>query len=208
MSAALLTRPDWHNVPEEPLRRVSDQMTEPTTLDDAFARGGDSVLRAAYDEHGSFVYSLCRRTVGEDLAADITQEVFVAAWRQRASYDPARGSLGAWLTGITRHKIVDVLRREARHRNERLDSSNVLLDVSDPVEWVRQLGDRMLLADAMEALTERARAVIELAFVEDLTHEQIAASTGIPLGTVKSDVRRGLDRLRRHIDFDPPTGET
>lgn len=175
-------------------------MIEPDTIDDRFATGDESVLRAAYDAHGSLVYSLCRRAVGEDLAADITQEVFVAAWRRRATFDPVRGPLGAWLTGITRHKIIDVIRREARHRNDRLDSSSVLLDVSDPLEWIGDLTDRMLLTEALSTLPDRCRQVMQLAFAEDLTQQQIADSTGLPLGTVKSDVRRGLDRLRRYLE--------
>ncbi len=206
MSAALLTRSDWHTVPDVGLRRVDAPMDEPDTIDQGFASGGADALRHAYDAHGSLVYSLCRRAVGGDLAADITQEVFIAAWRRRTSFDPDRGSLAAWLTGITRHKIIDVLRREARHRNDRIDSSSVLLDVSDPVDWVGALGDRMLLADALAALPERSRTVMHLAFGDGLTQQQIAESTGLPLGTVKSDMRRSLARLRRHLDH--PDGES
>ncbi len=175
-------------------------MQHAPTIDERFAHGDDSVLRAAYDEHGSLVYSLCRRSVGADLAHDITQEVFVAAWRRRSTFDPSRGSLGAWLTGITKHKIVDVVRRESRHRPERADAAPAALDESGTAEQIGLISDRMLLADALQTLPARCREVLDLAFVRDLTHQQISDTTGLPLGTVKSDVRRGLERLRRYLD--------
>ena len=75
-----------------PLREVDN-------VDAAFAEGGTDALERAYETYGSMVYTMCRRALGADLAADATQEVFVSAWRARTQFDMQRGSLGGWLTG-------------------------------------------------------------------------------------------------------------
>ena len=85
----------------------------------SFASGEDTGLKMAYDEYGSLVYSLCRRSVDDATAADITQEVFIAAWRNRHRFDPERGGLAPWLTGICRNKIIDHFRATA----EKIDAS-------------------------------------------------------------------------------------
>ena len=168
-------------------------------LETAFGRGDEDALRRAYDEYGRLVYTLCRRTLGGDAAADATQEVFVAAWQRRGQFDPDRGSLAGWLVGIARNKVIDLLRAQSRRPNVVSDG----VDGSEPSPnsaGVEDLADRLLLADALSTLPERSRRVLELAFYDDLTHPEIAARTALPLGTVKSDIRRGLSRLRRHLE--------
>ena len=87
-------------------------MQRPSEGKQDVTRGDDYALKLAYDNYGSPVYSLCRRSVDEVAAADITQEVlFISAWRFRERYDPQRGGLASWLVGITRNKIID------RHRS-------------------------------------------------------------------------------------------
>ena len=169
-------------------------------VDVSFSNGDEGALRLAYSEHGSLVYSLCRRSVDDATAADITQEVFVAAWRNRARFDAERGSLRAWLAGITRNKIIDHFRSTARE-DRRVEKVAGTPPLADPTErQLAEVADRMLLADLLDELPERARTVISLAFFEDLTHIEIADRTGIPLGTVKSDIRRGLLRLRHGLE--------
>lgn len=165
-------------------------------LETAFVAGEETALRQAYDAYGSLVFTFCRRTVGHDTAADVTQEVFVAAWSRRHQYDPGRGSLAGWLMGIARNKTIDALR--ASGRRERL------LTQVDPTPEITPgsvdaMADRMLVADALAQLPERSRTVIELAFFDELTHPEIAERTSLPLGTVKSDIRRGLARMRRNL---------
>lgn len=179
---------------------ASDRFGETSPVDAAFAVGDDSALRAAYDEYGGLVYSVCRRSVDETSAADITQEVFLAAWRHRERYDATRGGLAAWLTGIARNKVIDHFRATGRE-DRRVEKVRVNTTTHDTDE----LDDstlRMLLVDAMDALPERARRIVSLAFFDDMTHVEIAAQTGIPLGTVKSDIRRSLDRLRHGLGYD------
>jgi RNA polymerase sigma factor (sigma-70 family) len=171
---------------------------ERNELEWSFANGGDSAVHRAYERYGSLVYTFCRRTVGHHDAVDIAQEVFVAAWRSQRSYDPARGGLGGWLMSIARNKAVDHLRRQGRRPISggdvaELESTAVR---SDDVDL---LADRMLLAEAMSELEPRQRQVVELAFLRDLTHEQIAEQTKLPLGTIKSDIRRSLPKLQRAL---------
>lgn len=163
----------------------------------AFAQGEDDALRAAYDAHGPLVYSFCRRSLGDDRAKDVTQEVFVSAWRARDRFDSSKGSLAGWLMGITKNRLIDNVRAEQRHSSRRADSEPGELPVEPDVDRV---GDRMLVADALKSLPERSRTVIELAYLSDLTHTQIAEKTSLPLGTVKSDIRRGLASIRRHLE--------
>jgi RNA polymerase sigma-70 factor (ECF subfamily) len=129
----------------------------------------------------------------------------VAAWRTRARFDRSRGSLAGWLLGIARFKVLDQYRSDARRPApvDEVGHGGAPVFGADPAsapEQVDALADRMLLADALTALPERPRHVIELAFYEDLTQQQIAEKLELPLGTVKSDMRRGLARLRRHIE--------
>ena len=187
------------SVRPEPRYALGVSTTNLEVLDDieaAFVRGDESALKAAYDAHGSLIYSYSRRSLGEDRAKDVTQEVFVSAWRARERFDPAKGSLGGWLMGITKNRVIDNVRAEKRHSDRRSDAEPGDTPVESEVETV---GDRMLVAEALARLPERSRTMIEMAFLEDLTHQQIAERTTLPLGTVKSDIRRGLARIRREL---------
>jgi RNA polymerase sigma factor (sigma-70 family) len=166
-------------------------------LDHAFALGRAS-LREVYDAHGSLVYSLARRALGSEAAKDVTQEVFISAWRARDRFDPARGALGAWLVGITRRRIIDHLRSERRHAERRADEDAVSPSVDDG--YVDHIADRMLVADGLRRLPDATRRLVELAFVDGMTHQEIAEHTGTPLGTVKSNIRRGLIKIRDHME--------
>ena len=174
-----------------PLREVDD-------VDAAFAEGGVGALERAYETYGSMVYTMCRRALGTDLAADATQEVFVSAWRARSQFDMRRGGLGGWLAGIAKHRIVDVLRAQQRQ----LVVGEIDLAATTGASGVEEMLDRVLLADALERLPQSSKRLIELAFFEHLTHAEIAERCALPLGTVKSDIRRGLARLRRHMESD------
>ncbi|GJM39204.1 MAG: RNA polymerase sigma factor [Acidimicrobiales bacterium] len=166
-------------------------------VDATFAQGGDDALRRAYDAHGSLVYTLCSRALGPERANDVTQEVFLSAWRARERFDPAKGKLAAWLTGIAKNRIIDAIRAEKRHSDRRAPESTEELPTEGEAE---RLGEQMLVADALRTLPDRPRQILTLHYFEDLTHPQIAERTNLPLGTVKSDIRRGLARIRQHLE--------
>jgi RNA polymerase sigma-70 factor (ECF subfamily) len=177
---------------------VTSSPSEPIDgVEKAFARGEESALQAAYAQYGSLVYTFCRRTLDESRAKDVTQEVFISAWRSRERYEQSRGTLAGWLIAITKNRIVDNVRSEQRHADRR--SSGDPADVPVAAE-VERVGDRMMIAEALRCLPDRARQVITMHYFDDLTHRQIAERLSLPLGTVKSDLRRGLSQIRHQLE--------
>jgi len=169
----------------------------PASLEQRFAAGDASALREAYDRHGGVVYTIALRCLGAHHdAEDVAQQVFVRAWRGRATFDPERGALGAWLVGITRRQVSERLAGRLRDMRT-VDRAGHAGPPPAPVPVSEQVVDAVVVADELGRLAPQMRAVMRLAFFDDLTHQQIAAVTGLPLGTVKSHLRRGLDRLRR-----------
>ena len=176
-------------------RPVPDTGTARAEID--FAHDGQALERA-YRAHGTAIHSFCARAVGPDRAADVTQEVFLTAWRRRDRFDANKGSLIGWLMGIAKHKVLDSHRSAARSRALEEKVSGVI-ELRPEGPGVDGLADRMLVEEALQGLSDRARKAVELAFWSDLTHVEIAEVCEIPLGTVKSDIRRALGRLRRHL---------
>ena len=160
-----------------------------------FGSDDATVLRAAFDIWGGAVYAYGRRLLpSTEDAEDLVQQVFVAAWRQRHRYDPTRASLLTWMFGIARNKAIDRLRRLERERRVPLQQPVATQDET------AQTADRLLVNEALSWLRPEQQHILELAFYDDLTHQQIADKLGMPLGTVKSHARRGLQRLRRFLD--------
>lgn len=177
-----------------------------TALDDAsalaqrFVAGDERALAEIYGQWSSLVYSLALRSLGDATdAEDVTQKVFVSAWQSRARFDPQRASLSAWLVGITRHTVADT--HEARTRQRLLTDQVASVTSDDAVASPEaDLADRLLIADEMARLDPIPRAVVRLAFFDDLTHFQIAERLGIPVGTVKSHIKRSLSKLRGRLE--------
>lgn len=167
-------------------------------IETRFGSDDPAVLRAAFDACGGAIYGYGRRLLpsNED-AEDLVQQVFVSAWRQRHRYDPTRASLLSWLLGIARHKVIDRLRTLQRERDRTAAAGR---PTSSHVDETARTADRLLVAEALGWLRPEQQLVLELAFYDDLTHHQIAEKLGMPLGTVKSHARRGLQRLRRFLD--------
>jgi len=171
-----------------------------------FAAGEEQALARAYERWAGQVHGMAVRAFGPGPdAEDVTQQVFVSAWTGRAGYRPDSGPLPAWLVGICRHKIADTWARRDRQRRE--NEAAVVDARARPGGPVvagvdTAVADRVLLLDELELVGQPQRGIIELAFFEDLTHAQIAARTGLPLGTVKSHIRRTLERLRSRLEVD------
>ncbi len=170
-------------------------------FDERFRAGNDDVLREAYHRFARSVHHLAAAQLANPSdAEDVTQAVFVAAWQRRATFDPDRGTLPAWLMGITRRKIIDHLRERGRQiRNSEAASQVVSSGNADDTD---RLVQRLVLADAIGRLPDAERRLLTLAFYNDLSHQQIATATNLPLGTVKSHLRRGLARLRHQWEMD------
>ncbi len=177
-----------------------------TTVDDAtqlarrFTAGDERALAEIYSQRSSLVYSLALRSLGDATdAEDVTQKVFVAAWQGRERFDPARASLSAWLVGITRNTVADAHQARSRERAITEHVAAITGDDRAPAPET-DLADRLLIADEMARLEPLPRRVVQLAFFDDLTHLQIADRLGIPVGTVKSHIRRSLSKLRGRLE--------
>ncbi|MFE3857088.1 RNA polymerase sigma factor [Streptomyces griseorubiginosus] len=183
-----------------------DDGVDDSALVDGFLSGDEACLTVVHRRWGPLVHALARRSLGDAREAeDVTQLVFLAAWRGRAGFAPDRGTLPGWLTGIARRKIADALAARTR-RTELVAAAGaqLLLRAEDEAVLPETAIDRVLLADEMAHLPPPQRRVLNLAFYDDLTQTQIAELTGWPLGTVKSHARRGLRRLAGRLGADDP----
>ena len=176
---------------------LSDLDAADSAMAGALVAGDPTALRAAFNRYGGLVHAIALRRLGTPQdAEDVTQQVFVRAWRGRAGLDLERGTLGAWLVGITRRQIAE--RLASRRRDfELADRVGRLSSVPPPAPAPDSVVEALAVADELNHLPDQVGTVVRLAFFDDLTHQQIAALTGLPLGTVKSHLRRGLERLRR-----------
>ncbi|WP_460719328.1 RNA polymerase sigma factor [Microbacterium aureliae] len=164
-----------------------------------FRAGDERALAAVYRRWSPLVFTLALRSLGDrGDAEDVTQKVFVSAWTSRTSYDPAKAKLSTWLVAITRRRIADT--HEARAKVKALQEELQRTAGDELVHSDIDLADRLLMADEVERLEPDARNVVRLAFYDDLTHQQISDRLGMPLGTVKSHIRRSLSRLRSRLE--------
>jgi RNA polymerase sigma factor (sigma-70 family) len=170
-----------------------------------FVTGEEQALAWAYERWAAQVHGMAVRAFGPGPdAEDVTQQVFVSAWTGRAGYRPEQGPLPAWLVGICRHKIADTWARRDRQRRatEAAVAEAQAAPAGGPAPVDSTVADRVLLLGELDRLGQPQRGIIELAFFADLTHTQIAERTGLPLGTVKSHIRRTLERLRDRLEVD------
>lgn len=156
-------------------------------------------LMALYQRYGNQVYSLALRVLRQaPLAEEATQDTFLKVWHKSLSWDPDKGQLGSWLLTIARYTAIDHLRREQRQYVGGLDNLDRL---PDPAAGQGLVGDArwqdgQLLRDLMVELPAEQAQVIELAFFHGLTHSELAEHLNLPLGTVKTRARLGLQKLR------------
>lgn len=165
----------------------------------AFSSGDEYALSAAYARWSTLVHTLAFRTLGNTTdAEEVTQQVFLSAWRGRDNFDPVRGALGAWLTGITKRRIADAMEARTRAQKVETASAQAAMTASQSVDG--NLVDRVMLADEIAHLDPAPRKIMEMAFYSQFTHAEIAESLEMPLGTVKSHIKRSLNRLRSRLE--------
>jgi RNA polymerase sigma-70 factor, ECF subfamily len=157
-------------------------------------------LAALYDAHAAAVYALALRITRDAAdAEDVTQEVFLQAWRSEERFDAARGSRAAWLLVMARSRSLDRLRSRRRRPADavepaRLDAIPNAAAGVDVIAATQQEASRAY--EAMTVLPAEQREAIELAYFEGCSHTEIAARTGQPLGTVKTRIRSAMQQLR------------
>jgi RNA polymerase sigma factor (sigma-70 family) len=165
----------------------------------------EQALAALYEGTVQRVYSLVRRFVPDDAAAqDVTQEVYLQAWSQAARFDAQRGAVLAWLLNLARSRALDAWRKHAN--NPVLTDSDMADNAAEqwasnaqPLDLIDAMDTRCCLHAALAQLPALTRQMLSLAFFQDMSHQQISDHLRMPLGTVKSTVRRALIHLREHL---------
>jgi RNA polymerase sigma factor (sigma-70 family) len=162
--------------------------------------GGDrAALKLVYQDTSAKLFGVCLRILNDKSEAeDVLQEVYLTVWRKAASFDPARASPITWLVAIARNRSIDRLRAVAGGR--RMEPIEAAGEVRDPapaaVDVVAAAQQSSRLGSCLEQLESRQALAIRSAFLDGNTYEELAERMRVPLGTMKSWIRRGLLKLR------------
>lgn len=171
----------------------------------ALTRGETWAMTAIYDRYGHLVFQLALKILNNRNAAEeAAQEVFVKVWNRARDYDAGRGKFSAWLTGITRNHAIDELRRN-RVRPTTLEDDIALAETvandPAPIEMAMQSQERRRIIDALQAIPFEQRRCIEMAYFEGFTQQEISDRLRTPLGTVKTRMRVGMQRLKALLEY-------
>ncbi len=159
------------------------------------AAGDRAAFRALYDRHASRLYAVALRiTRHANLASDTVQEAFIQIWQNARHFNPERGSPEAWMIGLTRYRALDLVRRAGPALIPLEDEHSV--ESFDDLSGLDNATDGRALRECLERLETNRRRLVVLAFVEGFSHAELAAQFVIPLGTIKSTIRRSLASLR------------
>ena len=166
-------------------------------------RGDQTALALLYDETSPLVYGFALRILRDQFAAEeVTIEVYAQVYRQAAGYDAGKGTPSAWLLMLTRSRAIDRLRAESQRkaREQPLEQVETLpCPAPNPEDCSADMQVRRIVQTALAALAPEQRQVIELAYYQGLSHTEVAAKLGQPLGTVKTRIRKGMMLLRDHL---------
>ena len=181
---------------------MKERQPVPENLLPRIAGGDADAVRACLDRYGPLVWSLAKK-LSRDAGAleDVVQEIFIDLWKHAERFDAEQGSETTFIAIIARRRIIDRQRKAGRTpKLEALEESSV--SARDPGYFEVERGDEARLAnEAMAQIRPEQRRLILMSVVDGLTHQEIATTTGLPLGTIKSHIRRGLslaaEALRR-----------
>ena len=167
------------------------------------AKGDQEAFEQLYEQSSALLYALVMRIVGnQDEAAELLQEVYLEAWRKASNYDVARGTPMAWLVTLARSRALDRIRAlssRGKGVTASLDdtpAAGLIATNSDALEMRAATERQALVGTAIKSLPLVQRQAIELAFYDGLTHMEIAERLQTPLGTIKTRIRLGMEKLR------------
>ena len=165
------------------------------------ARGESACVSLILERYAGLVWSLARRaSLNQSEAEDAVQEIFTDVWRSAARFDPAVASEPTFIAMIARRRLIDRRRREGRRIDERAGFDELPAFVTPDDSSIDLSEDARLAIEAMQSLRPDQQNVLRLSVLQGMSHEKIAEATGLPLGTVKTHVRRGLIRIRELLD--------
>jgi RNA polymerase sigma-70 factor (ECF subfamily) len=192
------------------MKRFMDRRAESKTSSDsgqlaklleAVSRGDRSGFAALYRRTSAKLYGICLRLLGSEAEAqDVLQEVYVTVWQKAGQFDSARASPITWLAVLTRNKAIDRLRRRPIASEGIEAAAEIEDDSPSAFDLVGGAEDAARLGHCLGELEEHARTMIRAAFLDGATYPELAEREGVPLGTMKSWIRRGLQRLRGCLD--------
>ena len=162
--------------------------------------GDTRAIDSLYDRYGRLAYGLAYKMLNDRTAAeDVVQDAFLALWRHSRSFDPDRGQVRSWLLRIVRNRAIDRIRGAATHR-EVANIDDVDIPVADTAwDHVSADADRTQVRDLLSRLPRNQRQAIELSYFGGLSQPEVAATVGVPLGTIKSRQRLGLEKMRHEL---------
>ena len=177
--------------------------TELITLIDRVAQADEKALRELYELTSSKLYGVAVRVVtNRDWAEDVLQEAFINIWRIAGDYKATLSPPMAWMALVVRSRGLDFLRRRASNRADRMQelddviSDTVAGDSPNPMDVAQASEQALALHNCMSQLDNKQREVVSLAYMRDMSHGELAEQLKLPLGTVKTWIRRGLEQLR------------
>jgi RNA polymerase sigma-70 factor (ECF subfamily) len=182
--------------------RTEDGGADDASLLRAVQGGDQEAVAALYDRYSGVAYGLAYRITNDGTAAeDVVQEAFVSLWKQAPRFDPARGQVRSWLLTMVHHKAVDAVRRRANRPELAMPegAEEFLAGSERPDEITEWNMEAEAVREAVRQVPEDQRQTIEMAYFMGLTHVEIAERMGVPLGTVKSRLRIGLDKMRDYL---------
>jgi RNA polymerase sigma-70 factor, ECF subfamily len=186
-------------------RSIDDRpfgMVDDPSLIRLITQGQVDAISELYDRYGRMLYSLALNSIGDAaVAEEIVQDVFVRVWEKAGTYDARIAKVSTWLTSIARHRVIDEFRRGKR----RLDKTSISWTELTPIHGLYGRGpeeeaelsfQNQLVRQALNNLSPGEREALALAYFKGYSHSEIAQHLGVPLGTVKTRIRMGMQKLR------------
>jgi len=183
------------------LKGMGTGLDQQSVLERVAAGDGDAV-NECIDRYGGLVWSLARRLCPDrSEAEDVVQEIFVSVWSSAKRYDPGIGSEATFIATIARRRLID----RARKRGRTLGAAPLDESYAEPARpaaepGTKDRGEAVAAEAALRELSEEQQRVLRMSIMHGLSHEQISRATDLPLGTVKTHIRRGLIRIRKKLD--------
>jgi RNA polymerase sigma-70 factor (ECF subfamily) len=164
------------------------------------AAGDRAAVKECLDAYGDLVWSLARRFLKSQAdAEDAVQDIFIDVWSHAQRYDPAKASETTFVATIARRRLIDRLRKQGRRPSE-VDIDNVVLPTEDQPSDQPETGvETAIVARALATLRPEQQQAITLSVIEGYSHSDVAEKLQLPLGTVKTHIRRGLIRIREEL---------
>jgi len=181
-------------------RAVASDRSDEDLVKDVVARNA-AALTTLYTRYAPLVFHIACQSLDRASAEEIVQDVFLAVWQKASTYDPARGAFRPWMLQVAHYRIINELRTRSRRPQSVPDDDGSILDGipdqnREPVEEAWRDFQRQAVQSAVRRLPSGQRQALSLAFFEDLTHEQVAETLRLPLGTVKTRIRAAMQKLR------------